>query len=211
MRLWSKRRSQSISKHAQQDAIRPDSWSLVEDHDTETRTVRLRGIPDRSQFESRLDEELAKARCSGEDLTLVYLDLDDFKRLCDAHGPAKMRDALTLVSRTLRSNARDTDLVAHYGNDEFAVLMSEASLVEARRFFDSIREEVLERSASALGFEIHLSAGAVKFLAGSRNIQSVMEAVDYAVYVAKRQGKNRLFATVAIYPKPGKREVRMEV
>lgn len=147
-----------------------------------------------------MDEEFDRARQSGGGFVLVFLDLDELGWLNGVHGRTKGNAALTLVARTLGSNVRRTDLVARYGDDEFVVLMPGASLVEARELFERVRTEVAERSKPVLGFEVRLSAGAVKFLKDPGDPQALLEAADDAMHVAKRQGKDRLFATVAVGP-----------
>lgn len=160
---------------------------------------RLTGVFDRVCFEARLSEECERARRFGDDFVLVFIDIDEFKPLNDAHGRRAGDDALVLVAQALRSNARRIDVVARYGSDEFVVLMPGTSLVGARNLFERIRAEVTERSMHALGFAVRLSAGAIKLhhdAAGDP--QDFLETADHAMYVAKRQGKDRLFTAVAV-------------
>ena len=160
---------------------------------------RLTGVFDRVCFEARLSEECERARRFGEDFVLVFFDLDEFKPLNGAHGSRAGEHALVLVARALQSNARREDVVARYGSDEFVVLMPGTSLVGARNFFERIRAEVAERSMEALGFAVRLSAGAVKLHHDDAgDPQDLLETADHALYVAKCQGKDRLFTTVAV-------------
>lgn len=157
-----------------------------------------------------LSEEFERVGRSGEDFVLIFLDLDEFQQLNGAHGRRKGDAALVLVARTLLSNTRQKDMAAHYRDDEFIVLMPGAALVEARRFFEKVRAEVMERSRSKLGFEVRMSAGAVKCLNGPGDLQVCLETAYDAMYVAKRQGKDRLFVTVDVGSAEVERNVRLE-
>jgi diguanylate cyclase (GGDEF)-like protein len=199
--LWpEERHSQVIAEHASGNSVRtkppPDDG------------CRRGASVDRGDAEARLSEQLEGARRLHEDFVLVLLDLDEFGQLNDAHGRRKGDDALALVAQVLRSSARPRDSVAYRGDDEFVVLMPGASLVGARDFFERTRAEIVRRSRILLGFKVRLSAGAVKFLNDPGDTQDLLETAYYAMYLAKRQGKDRLFTTVAVRPdeaeaKPG--------
>jgi len=160
---------------------------------------RLTRVLNRVHFEVRLSKELEKTRGFGDCFVLVFFDIDEFRTLNGAHGHRAGDDAIVLMAQALRSNARRVDVVARYGSDEFVVLMPGTSLVGARNFFERVRAEVAERSMLELGFTVHLSAGAVKLLHDvTGDPQDLLETAGHAMYVAKCQGKDRLFATVAI-------------
>jgi diguanylate cyclase (GGDEF)-like protein len=111
-----------------------------------------------------------------------------------------------VVAQALRSNARRVDVVvARYGSDEFVDLMPTTSLVGGRHFFERVRAEVTERSMLVLGFPVRLSAGAVKLHHDDAgDPRDFLETADQAMYVAKRQGKNRLFTPwLSAMPRPG--------
>ncbi len=145
----------------------------------------LTALPNRSHFEARLREELEGTRRRGDRCTLVFLDLDDFKMINDAHGHGAGDEGLKLVADALRLNARNADLLARYGGEEFTVLLPGASPHGARDFFDRIREEVQRRSKLELGFPLHLSAGAASFPEDSRDPHGLVAAADTAMYRAK--------------------------
>ena len=165
---------------------------------------QVTGITDRAQFEARLRQELEKALASGENFVIIFLDLDELSRVNDERGCQKGNDAILLVARVLRENVRGADHVAHYGDDEFAVLMPEASLVRARNFFERIRTEVAEQSERDLGFTVRFSAGALRTLDYSGSIGDLLGSADHAMYLAKRQGRDRLFTTVVVARDDGK-------
>ena len=93
---------------------------------------------------------------------VLFVDVDDFKLVNDNHGHRTGDEALKLVAGILRSCSRRMDVVARHGGDEFMVMLPGASLPEAHRFFDRMRGQVVERSRSALGLDLRISAGAVQ-------------------------------------------------
>lgn len=161
---------------------------------------RLTNIYNRAHFEDQLREEFERTRRLGGDFVLVFLDLDNFKQLNDSYGHQMGDKALRLVAQILQSNARQIDVVARYGGDEFAVLMPGTYFTGARNFSERIRREVAERSRLNLDFAIHLSAGVVRFSRDISNYQQLLEAADDAMYLAKRQGKGRLLTLASLDP-----------
>ncbi len=158
----------------------------------------LTGLYNRSRFETRFNEEFERARRTGEQFILLFLDVDDFKDVNDNHGHRTGDDALKLVAEILESCSRRIDVVARHGGDEFMVILSGASLPEAHRFFARMRKQVAERSGRMLGLDLRLSAGAVQCPDGSTDPASLLDAADEAMYKAKRRGKDRLFATLSL-------------
>jgi diguanylate cyclase (GGDEF)-like protein len=160
----------------------------------------LTGLYNRGRFETRFNEELERAKRTGGQFMLLFVDIDDFKDVNDNHGHRMGDEALKLVARVLRSCSRRIDVVARHGGDEFMVILPGASLPEAHRFFERIRRQVAERSGRTLGLELRLSAGAVQCPGYSTDPAVLLDAADEAMYRAKRRGKNRMFATLSLTP-----------
>lgn len=158
----------------------------------EASTDYLTGLPNRSSFEARLRVELERARRRGHESTMLFFDMDDFKRINDAHGHRVGDEALKLVAEVLRLNTRETDVIARYGGEEFVVLLRGTSPGRARYFFGKVKEEVAHRSQEILGIRLSVSAGAVSFSRDDEDPEDLLEAADLAMYRAKNRGKNRL-------------------
>ena len=158
----------------------------------------LTGLYNRSRFETRFNEEFERAKRTGEQFIVLFLDVDDFKDVNDNHGHRKGDDALKLIAEILQSCSRRIDVVARHGGDEFMVILSGASIPEAHRFFERMREKVAERSGRTLGLDLRLSAGAVQCPEHSTDPAAVLDTADEAMYKAKRRGKDRLFATLSL-------------
>lgn len=165
---------------------------LKERFQREAATDGLTDLPNRFGFDARLREEVEGSRREGRRLALIFLDLDDFKRINDAHGHRAGDEALKLVADVLRLNAREADAVARYGGEEFTVLLPGTALSGAQDFFERIREETAYHGEQRLGFALRLSGGVAIFPRDAADAEGLVEAADLAMYRAKRQGKDRL-------------------
>jgi diguanylate cyclase (GGDEF)-like protein len=166
---------------------------LKDRYQHEASTDHLTGLPNRASFEAQLREELGQAQRQSEELTMIFLDLDDFKRINDAHGHRVGDKSLRLVADALSHNARAADVVARSGGDEFTVLLSSSSPTRIKGYFDRVREEVADRSRRELGLPLRVSAGVASFPRDAGDPDDLLEAADRAMYWAKRLGKDRLF------------------
>jgi diguanylate cyclase (GGDEF)-like protein len=90
---------------------------------------------------------------------VLFVDVDDFKNVNDNHGHRTGDEALKLVAEILRSFSRRIDVIARHGGDEFLVMLPGASLPEAHRFFERMRDQVAESSRRNLHLDLRLSAG----------------------------------------------------
>jgi diguanylate cyclase (GGDEF)-like protein/PAS domain S-box-containing protein len=153
----------------------------------------LTGLPNRALLMDRLEHAVARAHRRKTSLTVLFLDLDDFKAVNDASGHECGDRLLEEVGRRLDSGARASDTVARLGRDEFVVLLEdigderEATLAAAR-----IREE-LEVPFEVGGRELSVTASigvAVGPSAGD-GPRELLRSADLAMYRAKVNGKNR--------------------
>jgi diguanylate cyclase (GGDEF)-like protein len=158
----------------------------------------LTGLYNRGRFETRFNEEFERARRTGERFMVLFVDVDDFKNVNDVHGHRTGDEALKLVAEVLRSFSRRIDVIARHGGDEFLVMLPGASLPEAHRFFERMRDQVAESSGRKLHLDLRLSAGAVQCPGHSTNPTALLDAADEAMYRAKRLGKNRMFAALTL-------------
>ncbi|OLC05852.1 MAG: hypothetical protein AUH42_06610 [Gemmatimonadetes bacterium 13_1_40CM_70_11] len=141
-------------------------------------------------FTGELAQELGRNRRYGRPLALIYLDLDDFKRVNDAHGHATGDAVLRLVADAMRSAVRQSDLVGRLGGDEFAVLMPETdgtvAHAAATRLVTGIRT-VFRGTPS-----VTASIGVVSCAGTEAGSEELLRKADQAMYEAKRAGKDRV-------------------
>ncbi|MDP9484492.1 MAG: GGDEF domain-containing protein [Actinomycetota bacterium] len=166
---------------------------LKERYRLEAYTDRLTGLPNRSRFEACLREEIKRAGRRDEEFAVLFLDLDDFKLVNDAHGHRVGDEALKLVAGVLVLNARETDVVARHGGEEFTALLSGTGLAGASDFFGRVKEEAAYHGRQKLGFPLRLSCGVAIYPADAEDPDGLLEAADATMYQAKRRGKGRLY------------------
>jgi diguanylate cyclase (GGDEF)-like protein/PAS domain S-box-containing protein len=149
----------------------------------------LTGLANRSLFYDRVLHALDRAQRQGRPVSILFLDLDDFKQINDTLGHAEGDRLLTLVAARLRASARTADTVARLGGDEFAVLVEDTGDAEdAERLAQRIREQMAFPFVLA-GREIHLSASIGSASALGGEVDDVLRHADLAMYSVKRTQK----------------------
>jgi diguanylate cyclase (GGDEF)-like protein len=162
---------------------------LVERISGEARVDELTGLLNRRGFDERAGTELAHARRESTSLAVICFDLDFFKRVNDEFGHEVGDLVLTNVAECFRREARQIDVVARMGGEEFVALLPGAGLEEARSFAERVRV-ALQRSAPDGVPRVTASAGAAATVAPER-LEDLMKAADMALYAAKAEGRNR--------------------
>ena len=151
---------------------------------------QLTGVLNARAFADRLTQELERNRRYPRPLSLLYLDLDNFKVINDSHGHQTGDAVLRLVADAMRTSVRVADIVGRLGGDEFAVLMPEtdAQLADAaaKRLAASLRT-VFKGTPS-----VTASIGVVSCSVTDANTDDLLRRADQAMYDAKRLGKDRV-------------------
>jgi diguanylate cyclase (GGDEF)-like protein len=166
--------------------------SLRRSYEREKASARvdsLTGIANRRSFEEFLGLEIQRSERYGRPLTLVYLDVDDFKAVNDRFGHVAGDGVLQLVAETIRRNLRTTDLAARLGGDEFAVLLPETGPEEARAALDKLFTDLKARVGEGVA-PVTLSAGVATFKRAPESARQLIEKADAVMYLVKREGKN---------------------
>ena len=149
-------------------------------------------------LQQRLDEELGRADRYKKRLSLLMLDLDDFKRINDTHGHLVGDRVLAEVGQLLKSTVREVDIVARYGGEEFTIILPETDASGAFIVAEKIRETIaVHRFPDADGgHSIHLTAsiGLSSYPVHAADKEALLRSADDAVYHAKETGKDRVRA-----------------
>jgi diguanylate cyclase (GGDEF)-like protein len=146
------------------------------------------GLFNRRYFETRIEAEVQRARRQQQDLALLMVDIDDFKRINDTFGHLEGDRALRDVADLLRRGVRIFDVCARYGGEEFAIVMPGATRQMAVQVAERIRQGVHDRSRIA-PLPMTLSIG-VGFLGPDQSQEDLIASADRALIAAKRAGKN---------------------
>lgn len=155
----------------------------------------LTGLANRRCFDDTLQAEWARALRQVQPLSLLMVDVDNFKAYNDAHGHLGGDECLKRVARAVASEMRANDLVARYGGEEFAVVLPNQSLKGAAIVAERIRSRVEQLQLPcrfAVG-HVTVSIGAATAIAGPDNHANQLVAIaDAALYRAKHLGRNRI-------------------
>ncbi|WP_217915683.1 diguanylate cyclase [Miltoncostaea marina] len=154
-------------------------------------TDPLTGLLNRGVFEERLAEETARARRHGRDLALAIVDLDRFKDVNDLHGHVVGDAVLRETARRLASRAREGDVVARLGGEEFGWLMPETDGMEAWQAAERARAAIAGAPFPEVG-RVTLSGGVCE-LARAEDALDLYRRADTALYWAKRNGRDVVF------------------
>ena len=148
------------------------------------------GLVTRSEGELVVRRELAYARQHSTPLTLMYVDVDGFKRFNDEASHNLGDEVLKLVAQnSLRHNAhRPHDCAIRWGGDEFLLVLPDLSAIDAAGVAERIRDSI---DQSVLGIRLTVSIG-LTTIGESESFEEALQRVDLAMFRAKRQGRNRI-------------------
>jgi diguanylate cyclase (GGDEF)-like protein len=164
---------------------------------------RLRAERDSLRFDASLDaltlvltrraleRALVQLEHDTSELSLIFLDVDHFKRINDGFGHAVGDRVLAALGRLLREHLRPSDVVGRYGGEEFVIVLRDAGVEAARRVAERIRQSFCVANIVGLPGRVTLSAG-VALREPDETIGELIARADLGLYAAKRSGRNRV-------------------
>jgi diguanylate cyclase (GGDEF)-like protein len=160
-------------------------------------TDELTGLVNRRRFLDALRTEITKGQRLGARLSVVLADLDDFKLVNDGFGHHAGDEVLLEFADLLREHARDADVAARLGGEEFAVLLPETGLEGASAVAERLRQSFADRHIRLGESEVTVTASfGVAELQAGQSVDALLRAADSALYRAKEKGKNRVEVAV---------------
>ncbi|WP_447802196.1 GGDEF domain-containing protein [Pseudomonas serbica] len=147
----------------------------------------------RIAMDQTLQREIELARRHMQPLSLLMLDIDHFKQINDTHGHGAGDDVLKAVAASIKNQLRNVDMVFRYGGEEFLILLSNTSREAAALVGERLRcaAQTEDYPADGCTVELTVSLGCSTLLPGE-SAESLLRRADSALYVAKREGRNRL-------------------
>jgi diguanylate cyclase (GGDEF)-like protein/PAS domain S-box-containing protein len=149
----------------------------------------ITALYNRRRFEEELKRQIARCREEGEDAALLLLDLDRFKNVNDSAGHVAGDRLIRLVGRSIDERIQEPDIAARIGGDEFAVILRDLDLAQARTVAEELRLAV---TAADVEGDCTASVGLCRLHGEVPDAETCLRSVDRAMYRAKGQGRDRV-------------------
>jgi diguanylate cyclase (GGDEF)-like protein len=177
--------------------------TLREKAEQEARRDFLTGLHNRQAYQERISHETERAKRYGRPLSLLMVDIDNFKLVNDSLGHEWGDTVLQKVANLLGTNLRNVDFVARYGGEEFIVILPETDLdgamEVANRLRLAIKESPVETPRGLLPLTVSIGVSSSK-LGDFADHKQLASNADQALYVAKKSGKDRVETLPATMP-----------
>lgn len=144
----------------------------------------------REPFEEFLKKEFDNAKRNSKKLSLMMIDIDDFKNINDTFGHQTGDEVLKELGKTININIRKMDLAARYGGEEFIVVLPNTDISRAKEVSNRIKTQIADLNFNR--FHITVSIGLCTFSSSYESEQDMIAIADEALYHAKEKGKNRV-------------------
>jgi diguanylate cyclase len=166
----------------------------------ESLTDPLTGLGNRKYFDRMIETAVQNALVGNAPLSLLMFDIDHFKSFNDSYGHLTGDQVLRLVGMSLKQTIKGQDITARYGGEEFAVVLPNTAIRQALTVADHIRRAVMakelkKKSTGEILGRVTISVG-VSMLKPDDDTNSLIERADACLYVAKRNGRNRVICEV---------------
>lgn len=164
-------------------------------------TDELTGLPNNRAFRETIDREASRAERFGHELSLILLDIDNFKSVNDTCGHLQGDEVLRVIGRLLLDEPRAIDEPARYGGEEFVVALPETGTDGAVELAERLRERLEAEEIPLLdgsgALRVTASFGTATMPLSAATVRQLFAAADDALYKAKRSGKNRVVTAPA--------------
>ncbi len=169
----------------------------------------LTGLYNRQAFDETLEREINRAKRHENELSILFLDLDDFKEVNDSFGHQTGDEVLKQVAKIVLNEKRSEDLAARYGGEEIVVIMPETYKLDSLVLGERIRQKVEEKRIDFNGHTVRLtiSGGLASFPENATDAENLLKCADDALYRAKGSGKNG----ISFFSQDKRRYMRIEI
>jgi diguanylate cyclase (GGDEF)-like protein len=165
-------------------------------------TDSLTGLYSRRHLFELAGHEFQRARRYQLPLSVMMVDIDEFKRVNDTHGHAIGDQVLQGVAERCRKELREVDVIGRYGGDEFTALLPETGLSAACQVAERLRKNIAERTLDTKAGRITVTVSLGIAVLGDEHLtpESLLDRADQALYAAKQNGRNRVWSPLGAYP-----------
>jgi diguanylate cyclase (GGDEF)-like protein len=167
-------------------------------YSTEAIIDELTKVFNRRVFDERLEKELKSSIKNQTPLSLIILDIDNFKRFNDTYGHPVGDKILEAIAFLLKRNVRSKDFIARYGGEEFAIILPKTPVERAQIVGERLRRAVetnIFYDGSNVLPKITISVGVAGYPMNALTKEDLIEAADKALYEAKRNGRNNVMVS----------------
>ena len=166
---------------------------LNEELKTASRVDGLTGLYNRRYWQERFDEMHKLCVRREKPSTALMLDIDHFKRINDTYGHQAGDKVIKMLAALIKRCVRETDLAGRYGGEEFAIILNDSSVEDAKVVAERIRQLaqrlVVEHEGESISFTVSL--GLAQFSSDFKGAMAWLECADQALYEAKEKGRNQ--------------------
>ncbi|MFT6986374.1 MAG: two-component system cell cycle response regulator [Psychromonas sp.] len=196
--IWFEGRVQALQfKVDDEDAVLWVASNISERHALEQRllslseTDQLTGLWNRRHFECISAQELKLARRNHYPISLLMLDIDHFKLINDTQGHGSGDAVLIEIASIITACMRESDTITRWGGEEFTVLMPYTKLNGALKSAEKLRLSI-QHHCFSYGISVTISVGVAQWRLKSESVEKLLSRADEGLYIAKRNGRNRV-------------------
>jgi diguanylate cyclase (GGDEF)-like protein len=183
-----------VSVLAEQVALALGNLKLRESLRNQSICDPLTGLFNRRYMEESLEREFSRASRNKSSVSIVMMDLDNFKRFNDTYGHQAGDALLRAFGDLLKRSSRGQDIACRYGGEEFVLVLTDSNLAGALRRAEILRQQVKQLSVEYAGQllgAVSISMGVALYPDHGTTMGDVLRASDQALYCAKREGRDR--------------------
>lgn len=162
-----------------------------EEEKKQARIDKVTGLANKRLFFELAHLEIKKSNRYRHPLTVIYMDVDDFKKINDLLGRTIGDQLLKTVAETIKSNIRETDIIGRIGDDDFSILLPGSGYEPAQIVISRVQSELL-KVMHKNDWQITFSIGAVTFISPPKSVEEMLQPADRLMYLVKNEGKNHL-------------------
>jgi diguanylate cyclase (GGDEF)-like protein len=154
---------------------------------------KLTGLYNRQHFDKVSKSEFSNVKKTGQPLSVLFVDIDHFKKVNDTYGHKKGDEVLKVVSQLVQISCRKSDFVARYGGEEIVVLLPNTVSRDAVKVAKDINTIIKKQTVRLVAIPVTVSIGVATYPGDGSSIAGVIDCADKALYQAKSAGRNRVF------------------